>query len=126
MATIPHQCPTCSAPLYITQLGCTACDTVITGRYPLSPFARLAPASMRFLESFIRNRGNLKEMEREQGESYWTLRTQLNKIITEMGFEAQPDGDSLTEQRKAILQRVSDGDLTAQEAAQLLSQIGDS
>ncbi len=122
MPLIPQSCPSCSAPLVVTQLNCTACGTGVVGKFELSPFFRLSPESLHFLEVFVRNRGNVKEVERETGESYWAIRRRLDEVITEMGMEAPREVD-LSTRRQEILSRLSRGEINVQEATQLLSQI---
>jgi len=123
MPLIPQSCPSCSSPLVVTQLNCTACGTGVVGKFELSPFFRLSPDSLNFLEVFVRNRGNVKEMERETGESYWAIRRRLDEVITEMGMEApQPETD-LSTRRQEILGRLSRGEINVQEATRLLSQL---
>ena len=122
MPLIPQSCPSCSSPLVVTQLNCTACGTGVVGKFELSPFFRLSPESIRFLEVFVRNRGNVKEMERETGESYWAIRRQLDEVITEMGIEATKSDDVST-RRQEILAQLSRGEIKVQEATKLLSQI---
>jgi hypothetical protein len=94
----------------------------VVGKFELSPFFRLSPESLKFLEVFVRNRGNVKEMERETGESYWAIRRQLDEVITEMGMEA-PQDDDISTSRQEILARLSRGEINVQEATKLLSQI---
>ena len=122
MPLIPQSCPSCSSPLVVTQLNCTACGTGVVGKFELSPFFRLSPESLRFLEVFVRNRGNVKEMERETGESYWAIRRQLDEVITEMGFEEPQKEDNLSTHRQEILARLSRGEINVQEATKLLAQ----
>ena len=123
MPLIPQSCPSCSSPLVVTQLNCTACGTGVVGRFELSPFFRLSPESLQFLETFVRNRGNVKEMERETGESYWAIRRRLDEVIAEMGMESpQPESD-LSTRRQEILSRLSRGEINMQEATRLLSQL---
>lgn len=122
MSNIPSQCPSCSQPMVITQLSCTNCNTAIAGYYPLSPFAHLSEENLKFLENFIRYRGNIKEMEREIGQSYWTIRSRLDKLIDEMGLGAQPQ--DLGELRKQILRQLSDGEISVEEATRQLSELG--
>jgi hypothetical protein len=110
--------------MIITQLSCTNCETAVVGHYPLSVFARLSDESLTFLENFIRNRGNVKEMEREMGQSYWTIRNRLDKVIAEMGFDVQPDEDALAERRKEILAQLSAGEIEVEEATKQLSELG--
>lgn len=122
MPLIPQSCPSCSSPLVVTQLTCTVCGTGVVGKFELSPFFRLSPESLKFLEVFVRNRGNVKEMERDTGESYWTIRRRLDEVITEMGMEV-PSEDNLSLSRQEVLARLSRGEINVQEATQLLSQI---
>ena len=123
MPLIPQSCPSCSSPLVVTQLTCTSCGTGVVGKFELSPFFRLSPERLKFLESFVRNRGNVKEMERETGESYWAIRRQLDEVITEMGMEVPEPVDDLSTRRQEILARLSRGEINVQEATQLLSQL---
>ena len=122
MSIIPQKCPSCSAPLMVTQLTCSACATSIVGTYELSPFFRLSNQSIKFLETFIRNRGNVREMERETGESYWAIRRRLDEVISEMNFdEAAPQRPGLS--RQEILERLSRGEMDVQEAKRLLTEM---
>jgi len=124
MSTLPHKCPSCSAPLQVSQLSCTACETVVMGRYELSPLFSLSGDSLKFLETFILNRGNVKEMERNTGESYWAIRRRLDEVIEEMDLEASPSNNNLQEERQEILSRLKSGEISAQEAAAMLRRLG--
>jgi hypothetical protein len=108
--------------MVITQLSCTSCNTAIAGYYPLSPFTHLSEENLRFLEDFIRYRGNVKEMERETDQSYWTIRGRLDKLIVEMGLSTTPE--DLEEQRKHILEQLGNGEISVEEATQQLSNLG--
>ena len=123
MPLIPQSCPSCSSPLVVTQLTCTTCGTGVVGKFELSPFFRLSPERLKFLEVFVRNRGNVKDVERETGESYWTIRRELDEVITEMGMEAPEPVDDLSTRRQEILARLSRGEINVQEATLLLSQL---
>jgi hypothetical protein len=81
MRKVLEACPTCAGELEITRLHCPSCNTVIQSRYMPCRFCKLSPESLDFLETFVRNRGNVKEMERELGISYWTVRGRLNDLI---------------------------------------------
>lgn len=122
MPLIPQSCPSCSSPLIVTQLTCTSCGTGVVGKFELSPFFRLSPESLKFLETFVRNRGNVKEMERETGESYWAIRRRLDEVIEEMGIE-ETLADGVSVQRQDILAQLSRGEINVQEATKLLSQL---
>lgn len=124
MTKMPSNCPSCQHEMVVTQLGCTHCDTSIVGHYPLSAFSKLPAESLAFLETFIRNRGNVKEMEREMKQSYWTIRNRLDKVIAEMGFDLPPDGEALSARRKQILAQLSAGEIEVDEATRLLGELG--
>jgi hypothetical protein len=107
----------------VTQLSCTQCETVILGRFEPCRFCNLPAESLHFLETFIRNRGNVKEMERETGISYWTIRSRLNELIDELGLAPQPDAAHQKAQRRDILARLKKGELDVTEASKLLEKL---
>lgn len=127
MRKILEKCPSCGSDLEVTRLNCKACDTVVLGHFEPCRFCKLSPDSMNFLEAFVKSRGNVKEMERELGISYWVVRGKLNDLIKELGFEAEsiPDVDeaAIKTQRQAILSQVDRGEIDATEAATLLAQL---
>lgn len=120
------KCPACGGGLYASQLNCGECDTTVQGSFALSAFDRLSPESLRFLELYVRNRGNLKEMERELGQSYQNLRSRLNRIIGEMGFEVEADGEvdgDMGARRQAVLEQLDRGEIDAASAAEELGKL---
>ena len=121
------KCPACGDGLYATQLSCSRCDTTVQGSFSLSAFDRLTADSLSFLEIYVKNRGNLKEMERESGESYQALRSRLNAIIGEMGFEVdteeEGEREELADERRQILDRLDRGEVGAQGAAEALQKL---
>ena len=123
MSEIPLKCPSCGSSLAITQLGCTACNTVVTGFYPLNPFLKLPAETLEFLANFIRNRGNIKEMARESGESYWAIRSKLDKVVAEFSQEEQTE-EFFSLKRKEILMKLKRGEITAADAAAMLNDLG--
>jgi hypothetical protein len=125
MSVIPRKCPSCSAPLVVTQLSCTKCETNVVGLYEINPFLRLSNESLQFLETFIRNRGNVKEMERETGESYWVIRRRLDEVIAALGYEVEPVENELSARRQEILGRLGKGEIDVKEATRLLTLLAE-
>jgi hypothetical protein len=98
----------------------------VVGSFELSPFLRLSDQSLRFLEVFVRNRGNVKEMERETGESYWAIRRRLDEVIDEMGFDVDaPTQADLATRRQEILMQLRDGMISVEEAKKSLTELGE-
>lgn len=122
MSEIPLKCPSCGSSLAITQLGCTACSTVVTGFYPLNPFLKLPAETLEFLAEFIRNRGNIKEMARESGESYWAIRSRLDKVVTEFSQEEQTE-EFFSLKRKEILMKLKRAEISPSDAATMLKEL---
>ena len=123
-ALSPKKCPSCSNPLVVTQLTCTYCGTSVVGNYELSPFVKLSRESLQFLETFVRNRGNVKEMAREVDESYWVIRRKLDKVIEEMELDAEDaDKTNLSNRRQAVLERLSNGEINVEEAKKMLLEL---
>ena len=126
MSNIPQKCPSCASPLKVTQLTCVACGTGVVGNFELSPLLRLSNQSLQFLEVFVRNRGNVKEMARETGESYWAIRRQLDEVIEEMGFAVDaPSQTDLATRRQEILLQLSEGEISVEEAKKYLTSLGE-
>jgi len=120
-----EKCPACGDDLTITRMSCTSCETEVSGRFLACRFCKLSPESLQLIEIFIKNRGNVKEMERELGLSYPTVRGRLDAVIKELGFEVDPDPqeDELAERRREVLGQLDRGEIGASEAAELLAKL---
>ena len=79
-------CPVCSDELTITRLQCRSCGSALEGEFGVGRFGRLDREQMSLLESFLRSRGNLKEMERELGISYPTVRGRVDALVRALGL----------------------------------------
>lgn len=122
-------CPVCGAELEITEIQCPSCHTKLTGHFDLCKFCKLPREQRSFAETFIKSRGNIREVEKELGISYPTVRSRLEALIRALGYEvSQSEDDSRAEaaratQRKEILDKLAKGGLTAQEATRLLKNL---
>lgn len=116
------RCPICAAPLRVVRLECGSCGTRLEGSFSLGRFHALAPEQLDFLEVFIRARGNFKDVERELGISYPTVRSRLDAVIRALGYqtEVEPDREAATERRKEILRELAEGRIGPDDAAALL------
>jgi len=121
-----EKCPTCGEALTITGLHCLSCNTKIESQYSACHFCRLSQEGLDFIEIFVKSRGNIKEMERELGISYPTVRSRLNAVIEELGYEVKdelPHPEEVSERRREILKQLSAGEISATEAAELINQL---
>ena len=125
MRKVLEKCPTCGGELTISGLQCHACHTRIESQYSTCTFCRLSQQDLDFIEIFVKNRGNIKELERELGISYPTVRNRLNAVIAELGYEVRgdaPTSDESSEKRREILKQLDEGEISAEEAAELIKQ----
>jgi len=117
---VVSKCPICSAQLKVVRLECDGCGTRLEGSFSLGRFHALSPDQLEFLETFIRARGNFKDIERELGISYPTVRSRLDAMIRALGFPSQAEPDRESERRKEILRELAEGRIAADDAANLL------
>lgn len=111
-------CPVCEGKLKITRLSCAECGTEISGNFEISRFGRLNEEHMKFLKVFLSSRGNLKEVEKQMGISYPTIRNRLAELLAALGLEG--GGKEAPQSRQEVLDALERGELTAAEAAELL------
>ncbi len=111
-------CPVCANELLVTRLRCGECGTTLEGEFSVGRFGRLSREQLALLESFLRSRGNLRDMERELGISYPTVRARVEALVRALGFgprdeadAAQPStaspADDILAGRREILERLS-------------------
>lgn len=85
------ECPVCSSTLKATRLSCLTCGTVIESDFELSKFELLNKEQLKFAEVFIKNRGSIKDVEREMGISYPTVKGKLNDVIKALGYKVEEE-----------------------------------
>ena len=112
--TIPPNCPSCRASLLDTQLQCPACATEVSGEFEMSSVCRLNDEMYELFDLFIKARGNLKQVQRELGLSYPTVRQRIEEMFQQLEKRRVPP-DPLP-----ILQKVRAGELDIETAEKLL------
>ena len=116
------KCPACGHTEFeIQRLACTNCGTAVEGRFSVSRLATLPEEHVAFVETFIRCRGNIKEVERELGISYPTVRSRLDKVIKLLGLGE----DESQMKRHEILAALERNELKPEEAVEALKALQD-
>ncbi len=134
---MPHDvistCPVCASELAVTRLHCRSCGTTLEGDFSVGRFGRLNREQLVLLESFLRSRGNLREIERELGISYPTVRSRVEALVRALGFgprETDDPDDAATvpvadgRTREEILHALSRHEMSADEAAAAIRALG--
>jgi hypothetical protein len=128
-------CPVCTHELSVTRLRCGECGTTIEGEFGVGRFGRLNREQLALLESFLRSRGNLRDMERELGISYPTVRARVEALVRALGFGPRDEADAppasvastadeILAGRRDILERLSRRELSAEAAAEAIRALG--
>ena len=118
MKKVISRCPVCNNELTVARLKCDSCDTVIENNFRLSKFDYLSDEELYFTETFIRCRGNIKEVEKELGISYPTVRSKLDAVIKKLGYEAGTDARAV--KKEEILKALENGEITVEQAIEQL------
>src|SRR5919202_6079202 len=94
MPEVTGRCPMCEAELMVTHLRCQQCGTGLEGVFHLTKFDRLTREQLRFVDVFVKNRGVIRDVERELNISYPTARSRLDEVIRALGYDASTDAGS--------------------------------
>jgi len=115
-----NQCPICEAELKISELTCSKCETVLKGDFKGGDFCKLSEEDQHFIKVFLKSHGNIKEVEKELGISYPTVKNRLNQIISNLGIKTKEGLNK--EERLEILNKLEQGELTLEQALSLLGR----
>jgi hypothetical protein len=131
----------------VTRLHCDSCDSTLEGCFEACRFCQLSPEQHVFVAVFLKARGNIKEVERELGISYPTVRSRLDGILEALGYQVetlksrddrgfefqgflealgyQPDPapEEHGRRRRETLDALDRGELTVDEAVRILKQL---
>ena len=113
------KCPVCSGKLRVAKLKCSKCGTVIENEFEFSKFEYLSEEQLRFMEVFVKCRGNIKDVERELGISYPTVRAKLDDVIAALGYDVikKPAIES-----GEIIEMLEKGEITADQAVVMMKE----
>ena len=80
------KCPVCQESLKIAALQCPDCGLEMRSALELGPFDRLSNAQYDFLMTFLKHRGNLKNLQSELQISYPLAKKKLDELLATLGF----------------------------------------
>lgn len=111
-------------PFVVERVRVVGKDIAIEGSFELSQLAQLSLEDQVFVTAFVRCHGSIKEMERIFGVSYPTIKSRLNRIGGSLDFvdtnPEPPPPDAGADARTEVLERLSRGEIAADEAVRLL------
>ncbi|MGL4774022.1 MAG: DUF2089 domain-containing protein [Clostridium sp.] len=120
MYKVISKCPVCKNKLKVIKLKCSSCSTIIENDFNLSKFDYLNEEQLRFVEIFIKCRGNIKEVEKELNISYPTVRAKLDEVILTLGYNPKENKEKVNS--NDILDALEKGEITADEAIEKMKK----
>lgn len=133
-------CPVCHHDLHVVKLQCEHCDTALEGRFSLSKFNYLTTEQLYFIELFVKNRGNIKSVEKEMDLSYPTIKKMLDDVISGLGYKPDSADDEPVKSKEKdkkeakeqegpklskldILEKINTAELTVEAALDLIKKL---
>lgn len=136
MIHVLTKCPVCTHQLKAVKLHCQSCGTQIENTFDFPKIMHLSKEQLEFVEVFILSRGNIKDVEKALNLSYPTVRAKLDQVIEALS-DGKPTGSTSTatqdpsdkkrkdldsNQRQSVLDQLEKGELSAEEALELLKK----
>ncbi|MDA0871630.1 MAG: DUF2089 domain-containing protein [Firmicutes bacterium] len=122
---VPLQCPVCQQDMTIEKVSCHHCHTSIEGHYHVSKINYLPAETQYFIEIFLKNRGNIKAVEKELNVSYPTVKKYLDDTILRLGYQLDVEFElDTTKDEEDPITLLKQGKITAEEATKRLKKKG--
>lgn len=118
MAKTISTCPACHSNLHIASLACPDCGMELRNKFDLSPFDLLDDEKSEFLLVFLRNRGNLKNVQAQLQMSYPAAKRKLDEIL--IALDLFKEEENHTTEREEIDMRNWFTDHTSTKASEII------
>jgi hypothetical protein len=113
---LPTRDPFGAGELVVTRLESAETGVTIEGRFSLGWLGRLTPEQLDFVGLLLARRNNLQRLATDLDVAYNTARNRFEDIVTALGAPREPKFS-----RADVLRRVESGELTPEQAAELLA-----
>ena len=116
-------CPVCGGGMHVERVACDVCRATLEAQFTLGWIGRLSREQLEFVRILVKNRGNINGVAGELQVAYNTARSRLDDIVAALGYATAPlpvIERPERPDRKAILDRLSSGEISAEEATRLL------
>lgn len=97
MKKLISKCPCCNETLKIATLQCPGCGMEMKNDFELSAFDRLSADQYAFLLAFLKQRGNLKNVQNDLSVSYPTAKKKLDDLLVALELATEEENTELEE-----------------------------
>lgn len=105
--------------LIVTRLEGQRSGIVIEGRFSLDWMGRLTPQQLTFVGLLVKHRGNIQRLAAELNVAYNTARNHLDEIVAVLEYPPEDEG---TSERSHVLEQLSQGEISFEDALDVLSK----
>lgn len=121
----PSNCPVCGETMEIVKLKCNKCGCELSGSFAPCRFCMLEEKHMQFVETFLRCRGSIKEMEKKLGVSYPTVKNMMDAALIALGFDEKADEEKrrIEEEKEVILEKLAAKEIDVETAVARLNAL---
>lgn len=91
MKRLITKCPNCHENLKVTSLKCPECGLELRNDFEMSIFDQLSEEQYAYLISFLKNKGNLKNLQNELQLSYPSAKKRLDELLAALGLGSAAD-----------------------------------
>lgn len=109
-------CPYCDGDLIIKKVKCSGCETEIAGSFKTNRFHMFDEEQLYFIEMFLKSEGSIKQVEKELGISYPTVKSRLNKIIEILGYRTPESKINKPKKKLSTLEMLEAGNISFDDA----------
>jgi len=119
----PTNCPVCGGEYEITKLNCSKCKSELGGKFSGCEFCSLSDEDTHFILTFLKCRGNIKDVEKELKISYPTVRGKLDGVLKRLGLVGGISEEEIKKERAQIFDKLNNGEISADQAAEMLKNL---
>lgn len=119
----PSKCPVCGGDMVVSRMTCPKCSSEISGSFATCKYCSLNEKMTLFLETFLKCRGSIKDVEKSLSISYPTVKSLLEELIVTLFPSEKAQQASETMSATEILDLLEKGEISTAEAAQLLAKL---
>lgn len=121
----PSVCPVCGDNMEVIKLKCVNCSTELAGNFAPCKFCSLEDKHQQFIETFLRCRGSIKEVEKALGVSYPTVKNMLENALAALGLNEKAVKPTVREdeEKADILERLHSKEIDVETAINELKHL---
>ena len=120
MHPLMTNCPVTGKPMIATRLECPESCIVVEGQFSLGWIGLLSTDQLEFVETMVKNRGNVNSVASDLKIAYNTARSRLDDIVATLGYASPPQEHQ--QDRRIILDRLAAKEISVEDAMRLLKR----